>query len=683
MGDFDDVLALDPGDDWDLFHLGTARVGDEMPDVAASLRLPGAVVELRGHVPEELVAGLADLMDPSLVSDSGETVAMVLRAPPGGPADDAVELTSGGGTKLVRHDDLVSVVVAELDQLLLATDSDRLHLDAACVEIGGTGIALTGEVEHRAAVLDALVRRGARLVASTLLTVVPGSHTVLGYPVPLPGGRPAGPGRAAPYTVVEVVVHLGPVSGGVAGPGDGSGPRTCSRPDSCRTLIDRAVDRARFGAATLDALAGIACDASHWWLDQPDPEAASLAVEGLTPPPRRSFGVVHRFDERREPRSEAGRLPASMRIARFSDGALALDGVSGTTLALHEDEADALETLLVGGPGSRQGSPGLPIQRLIDAGVVVPDTPLRRPVPGPEAFGLPNCPVGATARSMWSETASGAGAEGAAEELDGLSALAILRGVWAVDGAIRESALEVHSRVQHAVVSVERQLLQTITLLEESGIEPIVLGSVVHAHDGPLPPYFAESEEIDLLVGDSEFADALRALLVAGHSRIGPPLVGDGTTHGVLDLAPNETPGASVRLRDTLSTGPFGALVDHEEFHRRAIPIRVHRRWCRSLHPEHRFVHACVRVDQDGPAVSMQRLRDVVLAAPRSDALLARALEASERWGATASVTAAVRRVADELPGLPTWLVERSTRADAVPEHARRGTLRRNLRARR
>ena len=72
----------------------------------------------------------------------------------------------------------------------------------------------------------------------------------------------------------------------------------------------------------------------------------------------------------------------------------------------------------------------------------------------------------------------------------------------------------------------------------------------------------------------------------------------------------------------------------------------------------------CVQLDQASSPPTVQDLRDVVLSAPRIEAHMAEALEASERWGATLSVVASLRRVHPVMPGLSPWLVERAERTD-------------------
>ena len=67
MGEFDDVLAMEPGDEWDDHVIGGAPDADEIHGpVQVVLRLPNARLELRGEPPADLIDTLGDLTDERL-----------------------------------------------------------------------------------------------------------------------------------------------------------------------------------------------------------------------------------------------------------------------------------------------------------------------------------------------------------------------------------------------------------------------------------------------------------------------------------------------------------------------------------------------------------------------------------------------------------------------------------------
>ncbi len=127
---------------------------------------------------------------------------------------------------------------------------------------------------------------------------------------------------------------------------------------------------------------------------------------------------------------------------------------------------------------------------------------------------------------------------------------------------------------------------------------------------------------------------------------------------------------STVRLHARLAVGPFGELVDHDELRGRSVPVQLGGSWARALRPDDRFVLTCLALGPRPEACSPWALRRVVLAAPRTDAMQVAALEASERWGATGAVLAAVRAADDALGGLSPWLVERARR-EAGPSRRR------------
>ena len=113
-------------------------------------------------------------------------------------------------------------------------------------------------------------------------------------------------------------------------------------------------------------------------------------------------------------------------------------------------------------------------------------------------------------------------------------------------------------------------------------------------------------------------------------------------------------------------------MVDHDDLALRSVPLPLGDRFVRGLHPDDRFIWACICADGARPP-QLHQLRQVVLAAPRSRSTMASALEISAQWGATRTVLAAVRAAADVLPGVSPWLLERSVRSPDQPRRRRRG----------
>jgi hypothetical protein len=216
-------------------------------------------------------------------------------------------------------------------------------------------------------------------------------------------------------------------------------------------------------------------------------------------------------------------------------------------------------------------------------------------------------------------------------------------------------------------------LLEVLDLAAEAQIVPVVVGAVAQAFDGPLPEHLTDIDRLDLLVRRDDLDRLTADLEARGYVARSRTLTATSlATASDQQLEHPDRPGITVDLHRSLAAGPFGELVDPEEFHRRAVPFRLGTRWVHALHPEHRFVHACVRADLGSGREQLVELREVVLSAPQGAPMLAEAMECSARWGATTSVLAVVRSASEQLPGLPTWLVERARRPDAPGRRRRR-----------
>ena len=225
----------------------------------------------------------------------------------------------------------------------------------------------------------------------------------------------------------------------------------------------------------------------------------------------------------------------------------------------------------------------------------------------------------------------------------------------------------------------EEALERLVGLLEGAGSVPVVLGDVVQAHDGLLPLDATVADRVDLLVEHAE-VEGLAELLDANGYELAPQRVGAAGS----SVAWTDPDGVLVVLHWQLAVGPFGELVDHDVLLDRSVPCDIRGRWYRALHPEDRFVLACVRAGM-AQRPTVDQLRSVVLTAPRDELMMAAALEASERWGATRVVLSAIRAADSALPGIAPWLVARARpgatgagpdRA-AAPEPRRRRLIRR------
>ena len=687
MGEFDDVLAMEPGDEWDDHVVGaTADAAVTHGPLQATLRLPNALVELRGEAPDDVVEVLSDLCDErlELIGDAPTLRLTVHRD------GDRWALEGAGGSVTVDDDERLSrSLVERLDRLAVDTDPMRLHLAVACVRLDERGVVLVADppgeraeaADQIALVVAELLELGADFVTAGLLSLLPGSRTVFGHPSP-PSTSAHPPVRAStaapvvPFTRVDHVVLLG------RGDAAGAAPVDLELADAVVALSGAALDAERLGPAALDVIVQVVSAATCTRIDHADPAATAAAISATVsasrPPRPATLCIVHRFDtdgHGHVDRSEVGptgepvpaavqRAKQSMRVARLGSSGVLLDGASDTLLAITPAELDTLEDLLV---SSAKPSHHAALARLAEAGVRVPAGRKAREVPGVEAYGLPNCPAGAVAAAMWAGDAVRAALAAASEpgaDVPGAVAQAVERGAVVPAPAEQGAILDRHTLARRLVGVVESTLTDVLDVAERHDVEPIVLGSGVLAHDGMLPEDFSDAEQVDLLVDPADLPVLAEALSGAGYDVLDPGPSDGSDVPTVLELVSTGEVPVTVRLRARLAVGPFAALVNHEEFHDRSVPARIAGRWCRTLHPEHRFVLTCVQLDVDTSHSTVQDRRDVVLSAPRIEAHMAEALEASERWGAVGSVLTSLRRVQAVMPGLSPWLVERAERDD-------------------
>jgi hypothetical protein len=690
VGDFDDVLAMEPGDEWDDYdpatHSGPAT--DRLPAVA-ELHAPAVSMVLRGEVPDELVAALAPLGTRPEVVAAPQVCIDVEVAPVEGS-------TAGGGSDrwgLVDRDlgelgvtGTVSELAVELVQRLVdltrRAEVRQLLLPAAGVRLAdGRGVLVVEPdpaLRHR--LVGALLGEGGGYLGADHVVAVPGSRTVLPLPTPLHHDDSRPVGQVAPMAVIDLVVVPD-----AATPADAA-PEPLGRAHGCARLLAAVAPGPDDASDALGVVATLCAGADVWSVPCQDPDGFASAVAGLPGTSPRELVTW-----RRPVPDDEGLV-----VVRFARGGVVADLGRGAVLEVAESELGAIDTLGWATGATHSGAADALLGQLAAAGVDLrPALAVRHPRPlGPESYGLPGSPTGAASASMWT---AGSLDRSRVEPgpLAALMVAAAQRGDVQLDDAtlekLRIGAAELDERRQVALDLLE----ELLGAFEERGIEPLVVGPAVLVHDGPVPCGLVELDSVELLVAGGDLPEAegaLAALHGASLESAGHEVAAAAEPTGD-DEALSEHRPAAVRssvvavversgvvsravVRDRLAAGPFGELVDHDELLDRAVPIRVGSRWVRALHPDDRFVHACAEV-AGADRAPVGSLRRVVLSAPASRSGMAAVLEASARWGATRQVLDAIRVVDAALPGLSHWLVERATRPAPAPDRRRRRGLRR------
>jgi hypothetical protein len=206
----------------------------------------------------------------------------------------------------------------------------------------------------------------------------------------------------------------------------------------------------------------------------------------------------------------------------------------------------------------------------------------------------------------------------------------------------RAAAEEAHLTACCIALALDQRLLDTAELLDEAGVDFLVLKGTAHAHLAYPDPALRAYHDIDLLLPTDRYEDALRLLHDAGHERRYAPvrLVFDRRFgKGATLVAPE---GGELDIHRNLVFGTFGFTIDLDELFRSAVGFRLGDRRLRALGPESRFLHACYHAALGDPVPRYNSVRDVaqMLCTDSFDA--GAMLELARRWQAMAVVARAI-----------------------------------------
>lgn len=658
----------------------------------APLRLPNAVVELHGEVPPSVVEALTDLTDRRLhVDPEGFKLSLEIRyeaeqwiveptqgqvAPP--TSFDVVSV--GSADEPATEADLLDTIVSRFNRFAFESDLRRLHLHAAAVEVEGSGVLLAGRSgSGKSTVTWELLRSGASYLTDECLTLLPGSSTVFAYPKPLTfkggtverftaqrdhlmkGIESARNGRAhvrggtvapaVPFSTIGVIVALRYSAE------EQPSFSPISAAEACVRLLGDSLDGVRLGPSALDVVAHVVAGCSAWELVYRDAADAAALIADIRAPLRRQLVVPFRFGDAQEldagcPGMAGSNVSSdrSVRVARFETGAALHDGSSRSLAVLDERQILEIEH------GHAARSTAL---RPLGVAIRSPQRELRLADRwAPMAFGVANRPVGdmVAARPVQASHAAAA----FHGRCTGALADQVARGrpveELSTDWRIRSE----HRSKQSDCLLLERELPRLVDLLEAAGVEPVLTNGPVTAHDGLLPPHFRDFGDLDLLVPPAQLDSAVAAMQAHGFDRTVRQLPRDFDRRFAKSVTfrgcfsgrggGGSVPTFEVDLHRTLAPGPFGELIPLDTLHERAVPVRIHGRWYRALHPDHRFVHACLQSVLSSPEPRLHSVRDLVMLAPRTPSATEATIEVARSWRASAVVRRAIEHAESVFP---------------------------------
>ncbi len=235
------------------------------------------------------------------------------------------------------------------------------------------------------------------------------------------------------------------------------------------------------------------------------------------------------------------------------------------------------------------------------------------------------------------------------ERITGLLLNAILAGALPVTLEQAEEAKVAHRASMATALALEATLVESASLLGEAGIDIRVLKGSAVAHLDYPDPALRSFGDVDLLVGSSQFDDAVATLVAAGHQRRFPePRPGFDRRFGKGSCLVNSG-GYEIDLHRTLAMGPYGLQVVLDDLWRRSSTFELAGLTLAALGPEERFLHACFHAVLGDNPLRLASLRDVAQMHLARHLDVELTLRLSSSWGADAVLARAVQTAGDAL----------------------------------
>lgn len=205
------------------------------------------------------------------------------------------------------------------------------------------------------------------------------------------------------------------------------------------------------------------------------------------------------------------------------------------------------------------------------------------------------------------------------ERLTGLATAAVEAGRLSLPG--RQAKQELREAQLNAMLwslKLERRLVAVTDVLEEAGVEAVVLKGAVLAHTVYPDPSWRPFGDLDLLVRTRDW-DRCTSLLgkMRMRRRLPQPRPGFDKRFGKAAVFVGRD-GAEVDLHRTLTAGPFALWIDTDELIDRAVPFEIGGRRLRRLDDTALLLHASIHASLGWRPPLLWTLRDVAQTA-RSD----------------------------------------------------------------
>ena len=739
--------------EWEGYAAGNeTQTQSGLGQLQGIVQLPTGQVELRGEFQQDVLDTLRDLLTVESELNAAQKESprfdteeqgvlprlsfwFTAEGDHGAETDGAWRLEKNDAGVVAAGQETSELFPALWKQLLIISaelNPSVLHLCVPCLELNGYGLVIAGGPSSiREQLIEELIRSGAAYLTADDLVLHQGTRTVFGSPSPrvttnalgMQQFEAASAGtQIVRQCAVGLILVLGEEEAEVASSLSDLEPVSELEPVSklaplsmAQTtnvlLGSRSLSESQQGPSNGIALemtallvAGSSCVTASAPSTQNDVDQLVQELQALLPPDRRRLAVLHRLNldqdsgQRVAGQRVAGELQPASHMMRFDQDALLFAAES-------QRVEDSESTSFV--PRAEVLTPDQADQLIAQS---ERNAERNRPEawPTPSAFGLTDCPSGKAAQALWKGLSLSEAGQGV-DMPSGVAVELLSRDLLEAPQATQDKVLHAHVLAQRHAHEVAGALSWVLRVAAEVDVQPVVFGSLLQVWDGRLPEHFTDIGQLDLLIRNSEIERLLARLGTQGFQSETRKLSKKAVDTDIeYNLRHPAIPEVVIALHATLAAGPFGLLVDPDEFHDRAVPVQVREHWVKGLHPEHRFVAACVAAsawqttesisesvsvgtDDDAPmqsvnksgsaAPSIAQLREVVMTAPSSEELLMSAVECSSRLGAASKVFSAVRQADEVLPGLPVWLVQRARQDAGLPTEREMG-LRSRLRRR-
>jgi hypothetical protein len=242
----------------------------------------------------------------------------------------------------------------------------------------------------------------------------------------------------------------------------------------------------------------------------------------------------------------------------------------------------------------------------------------------------------------------------ARERIEGLLAAAVAGGGLPVDALQREEVRRAARGRARVDLELELELINTARALEGSRVCYRVLKGLAWAHTTYPDPSWRGSGDVDLLVANDDWYQAVQTLEDEGSCRVLPEVRPGFDRRFGKDATLRSRLGWEIDLHRLLAIGPFGLWVDQDQLLDRSARMTIGGRVLPVLDAEAAFVHACYNLVLADDPPRLIAARDVSQMALTAGTDPDGVHDLANRWRAVPVVVQALS-LAERMLGVRLW----------------------------